>query len=123
MEKLIYDSSNGLWYELRGDYYIPCLSLPVIKPIGRWGRKHLRYLQDHRRLLYSTLLLNGKLNNYLLRIDHEAQELFDHLMTRLIEKEEITEQLKEQDQIAWVRAMNTVHNTAEEIVNDEVVMR
>ena len=123
MEKLIYDSSNGLWYELRGDYYIPCLSLPVTKPIGRWGRKHLRYLQDHRRLLYSTLLLNGKLNNYLLRIDHEAQELFDHLMTRLIEKEEITEQLKEQDQIAWVRAMNTVHNTAEEIVNDEVVMR
>ena len=123
MEKLIYDSYNGLWYELQGDYYIPLLSLPETKPVGKWGRKHLRYLQDHRRLLYSTLLLNGKLNNYLLRIDHEAQELFDHLMTRLIEKEEITEQLKEQDQIAWVRAMNTVHNTAEEIVNDEVVMR
>lgn len=123
MEKLIYDSSNGLWYELRGDYYIPCLSLPETKPIGRWGRKHLRYLQDHRRILYSTLLLNGKLNNYLLRVDHEAQELFDHLMTRLIEKEEITEQLKEQDQIAWVRAMNTVHNTAEEIVNDEITLR
>ena len=123
MEKLIYDSSNGLWYELQGDYYIPCLSLPETKPIGRWGRKHLRYLQDHRRILYSTLLLNGKLNNYLLRVDHEAQELFDHLMTRLIEKEEITEQLKEQDQIAWVRAMNTVHNTAEEIVNDEITLR
>ena len=123
MEKLIYDSSNGLWYELRGDYYIPCLSLPVTKPIGRWGRKHLRYLQDHRRLLYSTLLLNGKLNNYLLRIDHEAQELFARLMTQLIEEKEITEQLKEQDQIAWIRAMNTVHNTAEEIVNDEVVLR
>ena len=123
MEKLIYDSYNGLWYELQGDYYIPLLSLPETKPVGKWGRKHLRYLQDHRRLLYSTLLLSGKLNDYLLKVDHEAQELFDRLMTQLIKKEGISEQLKEHDQIAWVRAMNTVHNTAEEIVNDEVVMR
>ena len=123
MEKLIYDSSNGLSYELQGDYYIPLLSLPETKPVGRWGRKHLRYLQEHRRLLYSTLLLSGKLNDYLLKVDHEAQELFDRLMTQLIKKEGISEQLKEHDQIAWVRAMNTVHNTAEEIVNDEVVMR
>ena len=123
MEKLIYDSSNGLWYELQGDYYIPCLSLPETKPIGRWGRKHLRYLQEHRRLLYSTLFLNGKLNDYLLKVDHEAQELFDCLMTQLIEKKGITEQLKEHDQIAWVRAMNTALNIAEEVVNDEVIMR
>lgn len=123
MEKLIYDSSNGLWYELQGDYYIPCLSIPETKPVGRWGRKHLRYLQEHRRLLYSTLLLSGKLNHYLLNIDREAQELFDRLMTQLIEEKEITEQLKEHDQMAWVRMMNTVRNIAEEIVNDEVVMR
>ena len=123
MEKLIYDSSNGLWYELQGDYYIPCLSIPETKPVGRWGRKHLRYLQEHRRLLYSTLLLSGKLNHYLLNIDREAQELFDRLMTQLIEEKEITEQLKEHDQMAWVRMMNTVRNIAEEIVNDEVVVR
>ena len=123
MEKLIYDSSNGLWYELQGDYYIPCLSIPETKPVGRWGRKHLRYLQEHCRLLYSTLLLSGKLNHYLLNIDREAQELFDRLMTQLIEEKEITEQLKEHDQMAWVRMMNTVRNIAEEIVNDEVVMR
>ena len=123
MEKLIYDSSNGLWYELQGDYYIPLLSLPETKPVGKWGRKHLRYLQEHRRLLYSTLLLSGKLNHYLLNIDREAQELFDRLMTQLIEEKEITEQLKEHDQMAWVRMMNTVRNIAEEIVNDEVVMR
>ncbi|MBR5224295.1 MAG: TnpV protein [Clostridia bacterium] len=123
MEKLIYDSSNGLWYELQGDYCIPCLSIPETKPVGRWGRKHLRYLQEHRRLLYSTLLLSGKLNHYLLNIDREAQELFDRLMTQLIEEKEITEQLKEHDQMAWVRMMNTVRNIAEEIVNDEVVMR
>ena len=97
MEKLIHDSSNGLLYELRGDYYIPCLSLPETKPVGKWGRKHLRYLQDHRRLLYSTLLLSGKLNDYLLNVDHEAQELFDRLMFQLIEEKEITEQLKEHD--------------------------
>ena len=123
MEKLIYDSSNGLWYELQGDYYIPCLSLPETKPISRWGRRHLRYLQKHRRLLYSTLLLSGKLNDYLLNIDREAQELFDRLMTQLIEEKEITEQLKEHDQMAWVRMMNTIRNITEEIVNDEVVMR
>ena len=123
MEKLIYDSSNGLWYELQGDYYIPCLSIPETKPISRWGRRHLRYLQEHRRLLYSTLLLSGKLNDYLLNIDREAQELFDRLMTQLIEEKEITEQLKEHDQMAWIRMMNTIRNIAEEIVNDEVVMR
>lgn len=59
MEKLIYDSSNGLWYELQGDYYIPCLSLPKTKPIGRWGRKHLQYLQEHRKGLYAVLLTTG----------------------------------------------------------------
>ena len=123
MEKLIYDSSNGLWYELHGDYYIPCLSIPETKPLSRWGRKHLRYLQDHHHLLYSTLLLSGKLNDYLLNVDREAQELFARLMTQLIEEKEITEQLKEHDQMAWVRAMNTVHNTAEEIVNDEITLR
>ena len=123
MEKLIYDSSNGLWYELQGDYYIPCLSIPETKPVGRWGRKHLRYLQEHRRLLYSTLLLSGKLNDYLLNVNCEAQELFARLMTQLIEEKEITEQLKEHDQMAWVRMMNTIRNIAEEIVNDEVVMR
>lgn len=123
MEKLIYDSSNGLWYELQGDYYIPCLSIPETKPVGRWGRKHLRYLQEHRRLLYSTLLLSGKLNDYLLKVDHEAQEFFDRLMAQLIKKEGISEQLKEHDQIAWVRAMNTALNIAEEVVNDEVIMR
>lgn len=123
MEKLIYDSFNGLWYELHGDYYIPCLSIPETKPLGRWGRKHLRYLQDHHHLLYSTLLLSGKLNDYLLNADREAQELFARLMTQLIEEKEITEQLKEHDQMAWVRMMNTIRNIAEEIVNDEVVMR
>ena len=123
MEKLIHDSSNGLLYELRGDYYIPCLSLPETKPVGKWGRKHLRYLQDHRRLLYSTLLLSGKLNDYLLNVDHEAQGLFDQLMSQLIEEKEITEQLKEHDQMARVRMMNTIRNIAEEIVNDDVVRR
>lgn len=123
MEKLIYDSSNGLWYELQGEYYIPCLFIPETKPVGRWGRMHLRYLQDHHHLLYSTLLLSGKLNDYLLNVDCEAQELFARLMTQLIEEKEITEQLKEHDQMAWVRTMNTIRNIAEEIVNDEVVMR
>lgn len=123
MEKLIFDSSNGLWYELQGDYYIPCLSIPQTQPIGKWGRMHLRYIQDHRRIFYTTLLLSGKLNGYLLMVDREAQELFDLLMIQLAEKEGITEQLKEQDQLAWIRAINTVCNIAEEIVNNEIALR
>ena len=68
MNKYIYDESNGLWYELQGDYYIPCLTLPTekeYKPIGLWGQRHKRYLQEHKRALYATLLTSGKLNDYL----------------------------------------------------------
>ena len=68
MDKYIYDESNGLWYELQGDYYIPCLTLPTEKehkPIGLWGQRHKRYLQEHKRALYATLLTSGKLNDYL----------------------------------------------------------
>lgn len=68
MDKYIYDESNGLWYELQGDYYIPCLTLPTekeYKPIGLWGQRHKRYLQEHKRALYATLLTSGKLNDYL----------------------------------------------------------
>ena len=123
MEKYIYNNNNGLFYELQGDYYIPCLVLDEeeTQPIGMWGRKHLRYIKEHRRALYTTLLISGKLNSHLAEIDSQATEMFDRLVKQLSEKEGITEQLKAQDQMAWVGAVNNIRNAAEEIVNAEVI--
>ena len=123
MEKYIYDSSNGLWYELHGDYYLPCLVIPEeeIHTIGIWGRKHLRYLIEHRPMLYNDLILSGKLYSYLADIDTQARVRLDLLVAQMVEKEGINEQLKVQDQLAWVRAMNNIRNRAEEIVNAETI--
>lgn len=123
MEKYIYDKNNGLWYELQGDYYIPCLILDKAdnQPIGMWGRKYLRYIKEYRPVLHTTLLLSGKLNSRLAEIDKQATEMFDQLVKQLVEREGITEQLKVQNQMAWVQRMNNIRNAAEEIVNAEVI--
>ena len=123
MEKYIYNEQNGLWYELQGDYYIPCLVLDKedAQPIGMWGRKYLRHIKEHRSVLHTTLLLSGKLNSHLAEIDNRATEMFDLLMKQLAEKEGISEQLKAQDQMAWVGAMNNIRNRAEEIVLSELI--
>ena len=123
MEKYIHNNNNGLWYELQGDYYIPCLALDEeeTQPIGMWGRKHLRYIKEHRKALYTTVLISGKLNSHLAEIDQRASEMFDLLIKQLVEKEGITQQLKTTDQMAWMGAMNNIRNRAEEIVNTEVI--
>ncbi len=123
MEKYIYNERNGLWYELQGDYYIPCLVLDEEEnqPIGMWGRKYLRHIKERRPVLHTTLLLSGKLNSHLAEIDTQATEMFDRLVKQLAEKEDVTEQLKAQDQMAWVGAMNNIRNRAEEIVNTEII--
>ena len=123
MEKYIYDKNNGLWYELQGDYYIPCLALDeeYAHPIGMWGRKHLRYLKEHRPVLHTTLLLSGKLNSHLAEIDNRAAEMLDRLVMQMATQQGITEQLKEQDQMTWVQCMNNIRNAAEELVNAEVI--
>ena len=123
MEKYIYNEQNGLWYELQGDYYIPCLVLDEedAQPIGMWGRKHLRYIKEHRPVLHTTLLLGGKLNSHLAEIDNRATEMYDRLVKQLAEKEGITEQLKAQDQMAWVQQMNAIDAQVREIVNTELI--
>ena len=123
MEKYIYNEQNGLWYELQGDYYIPCLVLDEedTQPIGMWGRKYLRYIKEHRPVLHTTLLLSGKLNSHLAEIDNRATEMFDLLVKKLAEQEGITEQLKAADQMVWVQRMNNIRNTAEEIVLNELI--
>ena len=123
MEKYIFDQTNGLWYELQGDYYIPCLVLDEAStsPIGMWGRKHQQYLKEHRPILYSDLVLSGVLHSYLADIDTQARNKLHLLVTRLAEKEDINEELKSQDQMAWVAAMNNIRNRAEEIVLQELI--
>ena len=123
MEKYIFDQSNGLWYELQGDYQIPCLVLVEARtsPVGMWGRKHQQYLKEHRPILYSDLVLSGVLHSYLADIDTQARNKLHLLVTQLAEKEGINEQLKAQDQMVWVGAMNNIRNRAEEIVNKELI--
>ena len=122
-EKYIYNEQNGLWYELQGDYYLPCLVLEEedTQPIGMWGRRYLRHIKEHRPVLHTTLLLSGKLNSHLVEIDNRATEMFDLIVKQLAEREGITEQLKAQDQMAWVGAMNSIRNQAEEIINAEII--
>ena len=125
MEKLkkhIHDDSNGLDYVLVGDYYIPDLQLPEeSRPIGRWGRMHREYLQEYCPDRYNELLLSGKLWTYLADLDEQAQNRLDCIIAQMKEVEGITEELKARDQMAWVRAMNSIRNRAEEIIRSEMI--
>ena len=123
MEEYIYNNSNGLWYELHGDYHLPCLVIPgeEIHAFGIWGRKHQKYPREHRPVVYSDLVLSGKLYSYLADIDTQARNRLGLLVTQLEEKESVDEHLKAQDQLAWVGAMNNIRNRAEEVVLKELI--
>ena len=123
MEKVIYDKKNGLWYELQGDYYIPCLKLPEEEqqPIGVWGQRHLRYIKQNRKVLYLNLLTSGKLNGYLADLDKQAEEIFFLLVRQMAEREDVIEQLKADNQMEWVARMNNIRSRATEIVNHDII--
>ena len=123
MEKYIFDQNNGLWYELQGDYYIPCLVLDEAntQPIGMWGRKRLRYIKEYHPVLYTSLVVSGKLHSHLAEVDHRANEMLDRLVKQMAAQQGVTEQLKEQDQMTWVGAMNNIRNAAEEIILRELI--
>ena len=123
MDKYIYDEKNGLWYELQGDYYLPCLKLPKeeSRHIGVWGQRHLRYLKQHRKVLYSELLISGKLNDYLADLNEQAEAMFSRLVKQLSEKEGVTEALKEENQMLWVQRMNNIRSAAMESVANDLI--
>ena len=123
MEKYKYDDGNGLWYELQGNYYIPCLKLSDENQvtIGIWGQRHLNYLRENKRVLLSGLQISGQLNSYLADIDRQAEEMFDCLVKQTIAAEGITENLKAADQMAWVCKMNNIRNRATEIVYADII--
>ena len=108
---------------MQGDYRLPNLTLPAEdeRPIGVWGQRRLRYLKQHRKVLYYNLLTSGKLHSHLADVEEEAQALFSRLVKEYAEKEGVTEQLKEANQMLWVSKMHNIRNRASEIVNAEVV--
>lgn len=123
MNKHITDEKTGISYTLQGDYYLPDLALPPEeeRPIGIWGQRHLRYIRQHKRLLYSNLLTSGKLNSYLADINKQAEEMFSRLVKQMAEREGITEKLKAENQMEWVGKMNAIREAATEIVNNDLI--
>ena len=122
MTEFISDKNNGLDYTLVGEVYLPNLiSTETNYEIGMWGQRHLRYIKQHRKVFYTSLLTNCKLNAYLHDVDVRATEMYDRLVKQLKEQQGITEQLKADDMMAWVQAMNNITNQAREIVNNEVI--
>ena len=123
MKKHIYDENNGLWYERIGDYYIPVLTLSSEeqRPIGKWGRMHRDYLKEHRPILFNDLILSGQLWTYLADLNEQAQERLSLIIEQMKASEGVTEELKAADQMAWVGAMNSIRNRAEEIILHEMI--
>ncbi len=122
MEKTIFEELGGR-YERQGDYLIPCIALPAEKeqPIGLFGRGHLDYLKQHRRVTYTNLLTSGRLNSYLADIDRQAQERLERLIEGMKQAQGITEQLKAENALEWVGRMNNIRACAMEIVNTEII--
>lgn len=123
MDKYIYGESNGLWYELQGEYYLPYLTLPPEeeKPIGIWGQRHKHYLKENRKATYTTLLTSGKLNTYLANINEQAQKRFERLTEDMKQAQGITEQLKADKPLEWVQKMNNIRNAVEEVIHSELI--
>ena len=123
MKKHIYDENNGLWYERIGDYYIPILTLSSEeqRPIGKWGRMHRDYLKEHRPILFNDLVLSDRLWTYLADLNGQAQDRLSLIIEQMKASEDVTEELKAADQMAWVGAMSSIRNRAEEIILREMI--
>lgn len=123
MEKRIYNEHTGISYTLQGDYYLPDLKLPEQEdmPIGLWGQRHLRYIKQHRKILYINLLTSGKLNDHLADIDKWAEDMLFRLIKQMAESEGVTEQLKADNQMEWVSRMNNIRSRATKIVNNDII--
>ena len=120
MEKSLFEQMGGTYTQV-GDYLLPNLILPEQQDqsIGVWGQRHARYLKQHHKIIYMNLLTSGKLNDYLVDIENQAENMFLQLVKQLAESEDITEELKAKDQMEWVAQMNNVYNRAREIVNSK----
>ncbi len=122
MEKSLFEQTGGTYTQV-GDYLLPNLTIfeEEQKYIGIWGQRHARYLRQHHKILYMNLLTSGKLNNYLSDIDKQAEDMFLRLVKEIAGREGVTEQLKANNQMAWINQMNNIRNRAAEIVNADII--
>ena len=122
MAKTIFEEMGGTYTRV-GDYLLPDLKLPEEEqqPIGVWGQRHRRYLKEHRRTTYATLLTSGRLNSYLADIDRQAEEMFLRLVKQMAEREGVTEKIKADNQMEWVARMNNIRRRATEVVNKDII--
>ncbi len=122
MEKSLFEQNGGTYRQV-GDYFLPNITLPKEETvhIGIWGQRHLRYLKQHRKILYTNLLTSGKLNSHLAEIDKQATDMCFRLVKEFAEQEGVTEQLKAENQMEWVRHMNNIRNRVTEIINSDII--
>ncbi len=118
--KSLFEELGGTYYQ-KGDYFLHDLSLPETAPVGIWGQRRRHYLKTQQGPLYNALLLSGKLNDHLVEVDAQAEAIFFQLVEQLAEQEEITEQRKAENQMAWVKRMNNVRNQVEELIYNELI--
>ncbi len=125
MEKRIFNEQTGISYTLQGDYYLPDLKLPEQEDnqIGLWGQRHLKYIKQHRKILYFNLLTSGKLNQHLADIDKQAEDMFFRLVEQTAEREGVTEQLKADNQMEWVARMNNIRSRITEVINNDLIYK
>ena len=124
MKKQIYDEKNGMSYTLHGDYYLPDLVLNEEEPTyGKYGMLRKQFLKEHRSARYQYLLLTGKLNEHLNQIDQESRKQMEMLMGQMAERQGVIEKLKVQDQMKWVRLMNNIKASAEEIILSDIIYK
>jgi len=124
LKKHLHDNTNGLDYTLVNDHYLPNLTVAAPAeqhPIGRWGRLHKNYLKEHHPIRYNQLVLSGELDNYLAKLDEQAEEQLALIVQQMQEAEDVTEALKAANQLEWVQRMNNIRNRAEEIVKAELI--
>ncbi len=122
MAKTIFEQTGGT-YSMQGDYCLPDLTLPAEeeRPIGVWAHRRLRYLKQHHKILYYNLLTSGKLHSHIADVEEEAQTLFLRLVKQYAEQEGLTEQMKAENQMEWVRRMNNIRERVNEVVNAEII--
>ena len=123
LKNTLHDSNNGLDYTLVNDYYLPNLTVAAPAeqhPTGRWGRLHKRYLEEHHPVRYNQLVLSGKLDSYLATLDEQADEQLALIIRQMQDAEGVTEALKAENQLEWVRRMNSIRNRSEEIVYADI---
>ena len=122
MEKSFFEQMGGTYHQ-EGDYLIPNLVPPEAAPVGIWGQKRRRYLREHRNPIYAALFLSGKLDTHLAEIDQQAEEMFSQLVKQMAQQEGITAQLNAENQMEWVKQMNSIWNRVEEVIYSTLIYK